>query len=165
MSSPNSMKILVNFSKMSQSKIHRNLVFETAHALKQRYPKISIYVDLQELPGDPIPPLIGGYRPDIIGRYAPTSLDVLIAEAKTNADIDNQHTLNQIGAFLNHLDTRLSGVGTFVLAVEGCIADHARMILALTYRRRISSRLHILVFDGLDFWILNPPGISQWHLC
>lgn len=150
---------------MSQSKIHRNLVLATAYALKQRHPGISLCVDLQDSPGDPIPPLVGGFRPDIIGHCAPTFSDVVIAEAKTNGDIDNRHTFNQIDAFLNHLDTLSSGVGTFILAVDGCIADHARMILGLIYRRRVSSQLCICVFDGLDFWTLNPLGIPQWRLC
>ena len=150
---------------MSQSEVHRNLVLSTADALEQYFPKILLCIDLQEFPGDPVPPLISGFRPDIIGYYAPISSDVVIAEAKTNCDIDNQHTFNQIDAYLNHLDTLSNGIGTFVLAVDGCLADHARMVLELIYRRKISPRLSIFVYDGLDFWSLNPSGAPQWHLC
>ena len=45
-------------------------------------------MDLQQTPGDPVPPLIGGYRPDIIARTPASGPDLLIAEAKTNHDID-----------------------------------------------------------------------------
>ena len=60
--------------------------------------------DLLDAPGDPVPPLIGGYRPDIIARCTAACLKLIIAEAKTDGDIDNQHTRSQIGAFLDHLD-------------------------------------------------------------
>ena len=149
---------------MSQSKVHRRIVFNTALALKQRHPQISLCIDLQEFPGDPVPPIIGGYRPDILAYFPPSYSDILIAEAKTSSDIDRQHTFSQIDAFLNYLGEVSRGIGTFVLAVDGYVADHARMVLALTYRMRISSRLYISLFDGLDFWMLNPFGSPQWRL-
>lgn len=124
-----------------------------------------VRADLQELPGDPVPPLINGYRPDIIGRCLNTRADLLIAEAKTNHDVDAQHTLDQIDAFLDHLQTRPRGVGTLILAVDGCVADPARTFLRLNCRQYVSSRLHVHLFDGLDFWILGPRGASPWRLC
>ena len=112
-----------------------------------------------------VPPLIGGYRPDIIGRCARTGTDLLIAEAKTDGDLRNQHTLKQISAFLNHLDTLPSGVGTLILTVDGRVADRARTILGFTCRQHVSSRLRVNLFDGLDFWDLGPLGAPQWRLC
>ena len=123
-----------------------------------------IRTDLQGSPGDPVPPLIGGYRPDIIGRCVRTNADLLIAEAKTDRDIDNQHTLDQIGAFLNHLYTLPRGVGTFILTVDGCVADRARTVLQFACRQHVSSRLCVNLFDGLDFWILGPLGAPPWRL-
>jgi len=128
---------------MSQSKVHRKIVSDTAFALKQRYPQISLCTDLQEFPGDEIPPIIGGYRPDIFAYFPPSYSDILIAEAKINSDIDNQHTSRQIDAFLSNLE-KSKGIGTFVLAVDGYVADHARIVLELTYRERISAVNHSL---------------------
>ena len=150
---------------MSQSNAHRDLVLATARAVEQRHPNILVRADLQEFPGDPVPPLIGGYRPDIVGRCARTCTDLLIAEAKTDGDIDNQHTLDQIGAFLDHLDTLPHGAGTFILTVDGRVADRARTVLRFACRQRVSSRLCVNLFDGLDFWVLGPLGAPQWRLC
>ena len=150
---------------MSQSNAHRELVLATALAIQQRHPDVSVCADLQEFPGDPVPPLIGGFRPDIFARSVCACPNVLIAEAKTDRDIDNQHTLDQIGAFLDHLDTLPLGVGTLVLAVDGCAADLARTVLGFACRQRVSPRLRVKLFDGFDFWLLGAVGVRQWRLC
>ena len=151
-------------SKMSQSNAHRELVLATARAIQQRHRNIRVLADLQETPGDPVPPLIGGYRPDIVARNPLTGPELLIAEAKTDHDISNQHTLDQIDAFLGHLDALPLGVGTFILAVDGRIADHARTVLRFACRQHVSSRLRVNLFDGLDFWNLGALGAQQWRL-
>ena len=149
---------------MSQSNAHRELVLATARAIQQRHQDIRVLADLQETPGDPVPPFIGGYRPDIVARNPLTGPDLFIAEAKTDHDIDNQHTLDQIDAFLGHLHALPLGVGTFILAVDGRVADRARTVLRFACRQRVSSRLRVNLFDGLDFWNLGPLGAQQWRL-
>ena len=150
---------------MSQSNAHRDLVLATVRVIGERHPSMSVRADLQESPGDPVPPIIGGHRPDIIGRCVGRCRDVLIAEAKTDSDVDRQHTLDQIGAFVAHLGRLRGGVGTFILSVDGRVADRARTILRFTCRRRVSSQLRVNLFDGLDLWALGPMGAPQWHLC
>ena len=149
---------------MSQSNAHRELILRTARAIRQRHPNALIQMDLQESPGDPVPPLIRGYRPDIIGRCAHACSGLLIAEAKTDADMRRQHTLDQIDAFVGHLRTLQRGVGTFILTVDGCVADRARTVLRFACRQHVSPRLWVHLFDGLDFWALNPLGDPQWRL-
>lgn len=149
---------------MSQSDAHREMVLATAHAIRQRHPNALIQTDLQESPGDPVPPIIGGYRPDIVGRWAPAYPDFFIGEAKTDSDMDSQHTLDQIAAFVGHLRTLRRGVGTFILTVDGCIADRARTVLQFACCQHVSSRLSVQLFDGLDFWGLDPVGVPQWRL-
>ena len=149
---------------MSQSEAHRRLVLATSLALQRRSPDVLVQTDLQELPGDPVPPLIGGYRPDIIARGSGTYPDVIIAEAKTDRDVDNHHTLSQIAAFLDYLDAMRSGVGTFVLAVDGRAADRARTVVRFACCERVSPCLRVNLFDGLDFWALGLLGESQWRL-
>ena len=85
---------------MSESSAHRKLVFNLASAVEVRYSNVSITVDVQEIPGDPIP-LINGYRPDIYGTVDGA---LLIAEAKTNTDLDSNHTLAQIISFISYLE-------------------------------------------------------------
>ena len=123
-----------------------------------------VTMDLLDAPGDPMPPYIGGHRPDIIARCTAASLQFVIAEAKTNGDIDNQHTRRQIGAFVDHLAAMTMGSGTFILAVNGHVADSARTVLRFACRQRVSSRIHIELFDGLDFWTLGSLGAPLWRL-
>lgn len=149
---------------MSQSDVHRRLVVTVAQAIQQRYPSIHVITDLLEAPGDEIPPLIGGFRPDVIARNNSESMQLVIAEAKTDGDIDNRHTLSQINAFVNHLDAIPFGNGSFVLAVNGHAAGLARTILQFACRERVSSRLRVKLFDGLDFWSLGPTGAPLWRL-
>lgn len=149
---------------MSQSNLHRRLVRATMQAIQIRHPNMSLCTDLQESPGDPVPPLITGYRPDIIGRCIHTHADLLIAEAKTGCDLDRQHTLDQINAFLDHLSTSPHGVGTFILTVDPLVVDRARTLLRFACRQHVSSRLCVNLFDGLDFWILGPAGTPLWRL-
>lgn len=151
---------------MSQSDAHRRLVVTAAQAIRQRYPAMYITTDLLDVPGDPVPPLIGGHRPDIIARCTVACRRLVIAEAKTDGDIDNRHTRSQVGAFVDHLDamTTDTGIGTFILAVNGHVASSARTLLCFSCRQRVSSRLHIKLFDGLDFWTLGPFGAPLWRL-
>lgn len=148
---------------MSQSEAHRRLVASAAQAIQTVHPTMRVTADLLDAPGEPVPPLIGGYRPDIVASGNATRVSLIIAEAKTDGDIDNRHTHNQIRAFIDHLETMNSG--TFVLAVNGNVADTARTVLRFACRERVSDRLHIKLFDGLDFWSLGPLGETLWRLC
>lgn len=150
---------------MSQSDAHRDLVLMTARAIGQRDPALRVMTDLSAVPGDPVPPRIGGYRPDIIARYWSAPVTLVIGEAKTDGDIDNRHTRDQIEAFVGHLAAMPHGNRTFVLAVSGRVADTARGVLRFACRDRVSPRLRIDLFDGLDFWTLGLPGEPSWRLC
>lgn len=154
----------MTYSKMSQSDEHRDLVVGVARAIRQRHPTIDMTTDLPQAPGDPIPPLIGGHRPDVIARSVSACFELVIAEAKTGGDIENQHTRSQIAAFVDHLHLMPKGVGIFVLAVNGQVADSARALLRFTCRQHVSSQLRIKLYDGLDFWTLGPPGEPPWRL-
>ena len=123
-----------------------------------------ITTDLLDAPGGPVPPLIGHHRPDIIARCTAVCRQFVIVEAKTDGDIDNPHTWNQISAFVGYLDTMTTCTGTVILAVNGHVAASAGTVLRFSCRQRVSSRLHIKLFDGLDFWTLGPFGAPLWRL-
>ena len=128
------------------------------------HPEMRLTLDFQDTPGDPVPSLINGYRPDIIGLCTGACYRLVIAEAKTDGDINKPHTRSQVDAFLQHLDAMKSGIGTFILAVNGQAADTARGFLWFNCHDRVSTRLQVKVFDGLDFWTLDPPRGEPWHL-
>jgi len=135
-----------------------------AFAIQLRHPTMRVTTDLSVCPGDPVPPQIGNFRPDIIAREPPPSPNLVIAEAKTDGDVDNQHTRDQIDAFVQHIEAMPSGNGMFVLAVSGRVADGARSLLRFACRDRVSRRVQIKLFDGLDFWTLGPVGATSWRL-
>lgn len=135
-----------------------------AKAIRQHHPKMCLTLDIQDAPGDPVPPFINGHRPDIRGWSIGACFCALIAEAKTDGDIDNNHTRSQVDAYLRYLDTIKSGIGIFILAVNGEAADTARGLLKFHCRAQVSSCLQVEVFDGLDFWALGPLGGELWRL-
>ena len=146
---------------MSQSDAHRKLVTQVEKALEARYPRLSIVTDIQQAPGDAVPPLIDGYRPDVYARKIPTN-EIVIAEAKTDSDIDKTHTHNQIVSFLTYLER--NGNGLFILSATGHGANRAKTLLRFIYRATLVTSTDIAVFDGCDFWLLNPLGGIGWHL-
>ena len=144
--------------------MHRRLVVNAAKAIRQQHSGMRLTLDVQDAPGDPVPSQINGHRPDIVGLCTGVSYRLLIAEAKTDGDIDNNHTRSQVDAYLQHLDSINSGIGTFVMAVRGEAADTARGFLYYTCRDQVSPSLQVKLFDGLDFWTLGAPGGEPWHL-
>ena len=146
---------------MSQSDLHRNLVIQVQNALQLRYSEISIVTDIQLIPGSEQPPLIGKYRPDVYG-YVDSSRLIAIAEAKTDKDIDNVHTYDQLTAFIHHLE--LIGNGNLVLSVTGHSADLAKTVLRFFCRNISVTRTNIAVFDGCDFWWFDVLEGMSWRL-
>lgn len=146
---------------MSESEEHRNLVRQVACALTQLFSGISIVVDFQLVPGHPVPPVIGGHRPDLYGTVLSTKT-LVVAEAKTDFDLDNRHTYSQVSTFIEYLE--LKGGGLFVLSVTGRRADRAKTVLRFIYRQKRVSQTNLSVFDGIDFWYLDPTEGTKWHL-
>ena len=146
---------------MSQSDAHRELVLQVAKALESRYPRISIITDVQQTPGDAVPPVIDGYRPDAYARRRSVN-SVIIAEAKTDGDLNNKHTRDQIISFITYLEREEEGF--FVLSVTGRRADRARILLRFICRDMHPTSTDIAVFDGYDFWLFDLTGGGTWHL-
>ena len=146
---------------MSQSEQHKKLVIEVIHALELRCPSLSFIADVQQKPGDEVPPLINGFRPDVYARNQ-TGSSVVIAEAKTDKDFDNKHTENQIKSFVNYLEQSRNGF--FILSATGYGADRAKTLLRFMRRITHVTRTTIAVFDGLDFWLLDSSDGVKWHL-
>ncbi len=146
---------------MSQSKAHRDLIEGTVDVLSSRYTNISMLVDLQQKPGDEVPPKIGRFRPDV---YATRKREhfIVIAEAKTDGDIDNQHTHDQVISFIKYLNR--SEESLFILAVTGYGADRARTFLRFIRKELQVVSAEIEVFDGCDFWRLDSKEGVNWHL-
>ena len=143
---------------MSESNEHREMVLLMVKALQNRYIDIKVSSDMQDRPEDYIPPIIGGYRPDIIAFYGQKTL---IGEAKTSKDIKAKRSNMQIKAFIKSVQQRDS---SFVLGIYGQEANHAKTILRFISCELGKRRCQLEVFDGLDYWVLSQNGRESWHL-
>lgn len=108
-----------------------------------------------------MPPVIDGFRPDVYAGRLEKGF-IVIAEAKTDNDIDNKHARDQVASFINHLNHKKKGL--FVLAVNGHKADLAKTMLRFVRMEIGVVRAEIEVFDGCDFWRLCSEGGTSWDL-
>lgn len=146
---------------MSQSEAHKILVEMVAAAIERRHRGFATTVDLQLSPGDELPLLIDGFRPDVYARNNQMG-SIIIAEAKTDNDIDNRHTYEQITSFIKYLERQKKG--NLILAVTGIGADRAKTLLRFMHRELCVERTMIEVFDCCDFWQFDPSSGVKWHL-
>lgn len=96
---------------MSESDHHRSLVKalggDIASDTRWNKPPI-VYLDLQDgISGEP-PPAIGANRPDAFARDISTGR-IIIGEAKTPDDIDNEHTRDQLSSYFLYLQSQTEG--------------------------------------------------------
>lgn len=150
------------FWKMSQSDAHRDLVLAVVAKIASRHPNMSIVSDVQQNPGDAVPPMISGFRPDVYATISAGTSSVIIAEAKTDSDLDNQHTDNQLSAFTSYLESKKNGC--FILSVTGHSADYAKTLLRFLRQTNNITNTDLIVFDSLDLWKLDKSSGVLWHL-
>ena len=148
---------------MSQSDVHRDLIMQVADEIQSCYPKISIITDLQQKPGDAVPPMISGFRPDVYAVQPDTSPSIIIAEAKTDGDLNNRHTEAQLQAFIRYLEHETDD-GLLVLAVTGRRADQAKTLLWITRQINQTVNTTLAVYDSHDFWVIDQESGVAWHL-
>ena len=146
---------------MSQSETHRNLILQVAKAIEDRYSQISVITDSQQSPGDIVPPMIRGHRPDVYA-YQEAERLCIIAEAKTDSDLDNLHTQRQLMSFISYLGDKERGL--FILSVTGAKSDHGKTLLRFTHRLVSARNVPLEVFDGHDFWSFNLRDATTWRL-
>jgi hypothetical protein len=72
------------------------------------------------------PPMIGGYKPDVFAQDVPETFRV-IGEAKTPEDFNDERSMRQIAAFLDHL--ALYPNSSFYLAVPWLLKERASNVI------------------------------------
>jgi len=72
------------------------------------------------------PPMLAGFMPDVYATDVPTT-KTLVGEAKTETDLETEHSRAQIAAFLEYL--AYTPGGFFVLAVPVGVKPRARWVL------------------------------------
>ena len=92
------------------------------------------------------PPRVGGFVPDVYATDVPTTR-TLIGEAKTQRDLETDHSRQQIEAFLSYLAQTPNGV--FVLSVPLPAGATARRQVAELGMRVPESETQVIVLDGI----------------
>ena len=147
---------------MSQSEDHIGLVLNVVNQLETQFPNSEFLADLPSSYSYRRTFSIDGFFPDVYCSVDQPDRRTIIAEAKTDSDIDNEHTWNQINAFIRYLSTKRRGL--FVLSVTGIAADAAKVMLFHMSLHHNIVDTDIAIYDSLDFWYLDRKGRQFWHL-
>jgi hypothetical protein len=128
---------------MSESDHHRSLVQALVREISADpiwcNPPF-LYCDIQNGIVLDLPPIIGSNRPDVFARDL-TSSQLIIGEAKTPNDIDNQHSFDQLASFFDYL--RGHSQGEFWMGVPWLNAGTAMRVC--THIRKKADAQHIPV--------------------
>lgn len=100
---------------MGESLIHVRLVQKIIEWVSNADPQAVIFADTSIFEARDRPPKIGGHVPDV---YARTDMlgQSIIGEAKTRKDLENEHTMSQLRAYLSYCCTNPGA--RLVLAVQ-----------------------------------------------
>ena len=104
-------------TKVAESSTHLDLVKRILDHIAHHYHGVSAVAVLHDLPGRigcTKPPRIGAYRPDVYAIDAPLT-QTIVGEAKTQGDLETEHSHKQFAAFLQFL--ALQNHGVFILGV------------------------------------------------
>ncbi len=102
---------------MAESDLHRKLVKGLADVIRRREEcSWLLFVDAQDDCSQGCPPQLVSLRPDLYARDGRTG-HILIGEAKTARDIENDHTAAQLSMYFQHLSTHPSAELMFAVSL------------------------------------------------
>lgn len=134
---------------MPESFTHSCLVKKALKYIKDhslvRYPQL-IKVDSFNSDDRYLPPIVGGYRPDIY--YQETLEEIcVIGEAKTGPDLERSHSKSQISAFLEYCKTWERSI--FLLAVPWYYETRGKNLVRFIQKECRATDVKILVLPKL----------------
>ncbi len=136
---------------MGESRSHTELVREVQRWIREQYGAgvygFCLSSDLPEF--SERPPLINNFRPDVIAWDVTGSL-MVIGEAKTGADVETKHSLNQYKAFLDHLRNKPNP--TMVVATTLLAGPTAVNALGRAARESGNERVARVILAGTRIW-------------
>jgi hypothetical protein len=86
---------------MGESLNHVRLVKAIIERVSNLDPQAVIFADTSIYEAKDRPPKIGGHVPDVYARIDMLR-QAIIGEAKTRKDLENEHTMSQLRAYLSH---------------------------------------------------------------
>lgn len=135
---------------MAESLQHMKLVKAILSYIAEEHREISYLAMLHDLPGlirGEKPPRIGGFAPDVYAMDAPHTVTI-IGEAKTQQDLETEHSRKQIRAFIEFLKDKEKGI--FVLAVPWQALPRARGIVNGITQNVVCRSTELVFLDGLE---------------
>jgi hypothetical protein len=111
-----------------ESALHVGLVERLVATVESRHRTkrgIIVFADHHKF-GVNQPPTIGGYKPDVFAQDVPETFRV-VGEAKTPTDFNDDRSIRQIAAFLDHL--ALYPNSAFYLAVPWYLKGRANYVM------------------------------------
>jgi len=109
--------------------------------------KGSLLVDSPESILNAKPTEVAGFIPDVIGPGLPGGA-VVVGEAKTTRDLENQHTRQQLEAYLRYCAARPGSI--FVFAVPWHMTRYARSLLKNVGRKCECEAVYTVVLEQLE---------------
>ena len=133
---------------MPESALHAELVQVIVRYAEQRFggfANIAVLEDAVRPVRNERPPRIEGHVPDVFVTDVPTTV-TLIGEAKSQHDLETEHSRRQIAAFLGYLSKTRNGI--FVLSVPLAAGATASRILSQFRRSFSDSPTQMVVLEG-----------------
>ena len=143
---------------MAETELHRKLVKGLAGIVRKReeYSWL-LFIDGEDDCSHGCPPQLALLRPDLYARDD-RSGHVVIGEAKTAFDIENDHTAAQLDAYFRHLSTHRSG--ELLIAVS---LLHAGLAYRFCNVIRNQAGCRHVPFQ-VSGWMFGPRTFSRvWH--
>jgi hypothetical protein len=138
---------------MSEGTLHRRLVQALVQSLDGGA-RWFLFVDGDAVHCDGCPPKLSAVRPDVYAR-ADSTKHVVIGEAKTAGDLENEHTLRQLTAYFEHLSENRSS--ELRLAVPFMSAGQAHRMCRMA---RLAAGCNHVPFEVWG-WMFGRKTISQ----
>lgn len=135
---------------MPESLKHLELVRYIVDHIRRHFSAIRDIAILHDLPGYlgcDKPPKIGAYRPDVFAIDAPLTTTI-VGEAKTQPDLENQHTCEQLISFLGFL--RLQQNPVFIFAVPWQAKTTAHSLVQRLSRDVGPNIIQIAIIDDVE---------------
>lgn len=129
--------------------MHLELVSHIVSYISTKYSGFQYVSTLHDLPGaigGEKPPKIGAFRPDVYAIDAPLT-KTIVGEAKTQSDLETDHTRKQFHAFLRFLQSQTNSV--FILAVPWQAKARGRTLLHSIQSELEASAVEIVVIDNI----------------
>ena len=136
---------------MPESTEHLDLIKRLANYVNSKFSEcgsLSVICDLPTIIGGERPPRIKGFTPDLFATDVPTTRTIL-GEAKTDKDLETDHSRRQLSAFIDYLSHQAGGL--LIVAVPWRVVGAAqRMIRGIFIQAGAPTNVDVIILDEIS---------------